>query len=393
MMSLAIAALIVESGSSFADDVAQMKKHTPVVVLKNSKGASVAVAPAYQGRVMTSAAKGSLPGNGWINHELIASGKLLPHINPFGGEDRLWLGPEGAQYSIFFPAGAKFDLEAWQTPALLDTLPFKVDKVSGTSVTLSQTATLKNYIDTEFKLGLTRTVRLLDEKGLKKNLGVSSKGLDVVMYESENTLKNMGGKAWSKDSGLLSIWILGMLKHSATTTVVMPIKPGSTDKLGPAVKDTYFGKVPGDRLKVTDSHVFFRADGEFRSKIGIPPKRAMPVCGSYDPGRGLLTIMQFTLPAGAQDYVNSMWELQDHPYAGDVSNSYNDGPPAPGKKPLGPFYEIESSSPALALGPGESATHFQRTFHFRGTKAQLHAIAKHVLGVDLTVLENKSFWK
>lgn len=393
MMSLAIAALMVEGAPTFADDVAQMKKHTSVVVLKNSKGASVAVAPAFQGRVMTSAAKATLAGNGWINHELIASGKLGPHINPFGGEDRLWLGPEGGQYSIFFPAGAKFDLASWQTPPLLDTVAFKVDKLSSTAVTLSQTATLKNYIDTEFKLGLTRTVRLLDEKGLKKNLGVSSKGLNVVMYESENTLKNLGANPWSKDTGLLSIWILGMLKHSPTTTVIMPIKPGPEEKLGPQVKDAYFGKVPADRLKIVDSHIFFRADGEFRSKIGIPPKRAMPVCGSYDPVRGLLTIMQFTLPAGARDYVNSMWELQEHPYSGDVSNSYNDGPPGPGQKPLGPFYEIESSSPALALGPGESATHFQRTFHFRGTKAQLHVIAKTVLGVDLTVLEAKNFWK
>jgi len=31
---------------------------------------------------------------GWINRELIASGKAMPHINPYGGEERLWLGPE-----------------------------------------------------------------------------------------------------------------------------------------------------------------------------------------------------------------------------------------------------------------------------------------------------------
>ncbi len=393
MMSIAIAALMMEGRTTFADDVASMKKHTPIVVLKNSKGASVAVAPAYQGRVMTSAANTGKAGNGWINHDLIASGKTTPHINPYGGEDRLWLGPEGGQYSIFFASGSKFDLEAWQTPALLDTMPFKVDKQTGTSVTLSQTATLKNYLDTEFKLGLKRTVRLLDEKALQKNLGVSAKGLDVVMYESENTLSNMGDKAWTKDGGLLSIWILGMLKHSDTTTVIMPIKSGEDSQLGPRVKDTYFGKVPADRLKVQDAHVFFRADGKFRSKIGIPPKRAMPVCGSYDPVRGLLTIVQFTLPAGATDYVNSMWELQSNPFGGDVTNSYNDGPPAPGKKPLGPFYELESSSPAMALGAGQSATHFHRSFHFRGTRAQLHGIAKTVLGCDLTALEGKNFWK
>jgi len=32
---------------------------------------------------------------GWINRELVASGKRQKHINAFGGEDRFWLaGPE-----------------------------------------------------------------------------------------------------------------------------------------------------------------------------------------------------------------------------------------------------------------------------------------------------------
>ena len=63
---------------------------------------------------------------GWINRELIASGKLQPHINVFGGEDRFWLGPEGGQFSIFFAKGAKFELADWFTPAAIDTLPFQV---------------------------------------------------------------------------------------------------------------------------------------------------------------------------------------------------------------------------------------------------------------------------
>ena len=60
------------------------------------------------------------------------------------------------------------------------------------------------------------------------------------------------------------------------------------------------------------------------------------------------TALAFTLPPAPHGYVNSKWEIQQQPYAGDVANSYNDGPPAPGAKPLGPFYELESSSPAAA---------------------------------------------
>ena len=95
----------------------------------------------------------------------------------------------------------------------------------------------------------------------------------------------------------------------------------------------------------------------------------------------MLTIVSFDLPAGAGDYVNSMWEIQKQPFAGDVVNSYNDGPPAPGAKPLGPFYELETSSPAAALAPGASLTHVHRTLHLEGEKAALDAIARRVLGV------------
>ena len=68
----------------------------------------------------------------------------------------------------------------------------------------------------------------------------------------------------------------------------------------------------------------------------------------------MLTIVQYSRPTDATTYVNSMWEMQKEPYKGDVINSYNDGPPAPGKPPLGPFYELETSSPALSLQPAST---------------------------------------
>jgi len=75
------------------------------------------------------------------------------------------------------------------------------------------------------------------------------------------------------------------------------------------------------------------------------------------------------------------------PFRGDVVNSYNDGPPAPGAKPLGPFYELETSSPAAALAPGRSLTHVHRTFHFQGERAGLDALARALLGVSLDEVE------
>jgi hypothetical protein len=74
---------------------------------------------------------------------------------------------------------------------------------------------------------------------------------------------------------------------------------------------------------------------------------------------------------------------QAEPYVGDVANSYNDRPLAPGKKGLGPFYEIEWLSPATALESGQSLTHRHCTVHVQADAAILDRLAKEVLGVDL----------
>jgi len=143
-----------------------------------------------------------------------------------------------------------------------------------------------------------------------------------------------------------------------------------------------------ERLLVNESKGFlaFRADGQYRSKIGLGPARAKGVLGSYSEPAQLLTLVLYNKQRGATRFVNSMWEQQSAPYAGDEINSYNDGPPAPGKPPLGGFYEIESSSPAAALAPGESITHVHQTYHVSGPRAELDALARHVLGVSLEEL-------
>jgi hypothetical protein len=81
-------------------------------------------------------------------------------------------------------------------------------------------------------------------------------------------------------------------------------------------------------------------------------------------------------------YVNSKWEIQNEPYKGDVVNSYNDGPLANGTQ-LGPFYELESSSRALALKRGATGGHVQSTYHFEGKFESLNKLSIQILGVDL----------
>jgi hypothetical protein len=134
---------------------------------------------------------------------------------------------------------------------------------------------------------------------------------------------------------------------------------------------------------IKENVAFFSGDGKFRSKIGINPARCRPILGSYDSANKVLTLVQFTFPTEPARYVNSKWEIQSHPYAGDVANSYNDGPPSPGAKPMGPFYEMESSSPAAALAPGKFLEHVHRTIHLTGPEQALDKVARGVLGVGL----------
>ena len=91
---------------------------------------------------------------------------------------------------------------------------------------------------------------------------------------------------------------------------------------------------------------------------------------------------------GVTDYVNSLWEIQKEPYKGDAINAYNDGPPAPGVKPMGPFYELETSSPAAALQPNESIRHIHATFHFKGSAAQLDPVIKKLFGITTKEIVN-----
>jgi hypothetical protein len=399
MKLIAVAALAVLLGqtgapcvraATFGEDVAFLRRHTHIIVLSDETGAAqLALAPAWQGRVMTSTADKSTGRSfGWINRELIASGKELPHINVFGGEDRFWLGPEGGQFSIYFAQGAPFDTEHWFVPKALDLDPFQTVSRSQHSAVFQARFSLTNYSGTRFEVAAKREVRLLGDKTAWADLRLPpSENIALVAYESDNTLINVGKQPWKKDTGLLSIWILGMFTPSPSATIVVPIKPGPESELGVPVTSDYFGAIPPRRLKVTEKTVFLSGDGKFRSKIGISPRRSTGMLGSYDADHRVLTIVQFNQPDGVNDYVNSLWKLQDNPYAGDVANSYNDGPPAPGAKPLGPFFEMESSSPAVALPPGGSIEHTHRTFHLTGPEPELDDIARAVLGVSLATVK------
>jgi hypothetical protein len=380
-------AMAIDSAKQYGFNRDFLKKHVNIIELRNSSSA-ITIIPAWQGRVMTSTADGDSGFSfGWINRALIASGKILPHINAFGGEERLWLGPEGGQFSIFFSKGKSFVYDNWQTPAFLDTTPFQLISSTDSSALFGNDIVTENYSGTSLKFRIEREVTLLSEKELNKLLSVDTKNLKCVAYRSDNKLINQGEEAWKKETGLLSIWMLGMFNPSPAIIIVIPVKPGDERVIGPKVNDSYFGKISRERLKVSGNHIFFKADGKSRGKIGIPPLRATGVMGSYDSDNKILTLLICRLPVGKKDYVNSSWQIQENPFSGDALNSYNDGPLEDGSQ-MGPFYELETSSPAADLKPGESLSHIQFTIHLTGDLIILDEVSRKVLGVSLNEISS-----
>jgi hypothetical protein len=410
--SLALAAETKGKPMSYSLALEFLAKHTQVVELGDDEGALVAVCPQWQGRVMTSTCDGNGGLSfGFINDRYIAAGKLDRHFNNFGGEERLWLSPEGGQFSLWFEPGKPQNLDNWFTPPAFNEGAWKVlspalngpgaKYISKAPLRMGTTMKFKNTSGTQFHLDVVRTVRLLGKADLKAMLGesaakkVAAPSVKSVAYETDNRLTNRGADM-SLETGLASIWILGMMNSGPETVVIVPYKPGSEDALGPVVKSDYFGAVPAERLRIMPEAALMRADGNYRAKIGVSQRRVRNVLGSIDFKTNVLTLVHFSMPAdpARERYMNNQWgDRLAEPYKGDVANSYNDGPPAPGKKGLGPFYEIESLSPAKPLKTGESLSHQHRTIHIQADPATLADLAKEVLGVDLAKVKSEMLAK
>ena len=343
--------------------------------------AKLLIVPAYQGRVMTSTAGGDNGSSfGWINHSFIESGKQDPQINVYGGEERFWLGPEGGPYSIYFKPGTEQIFENWLVPPVIDTEAFDVVQADSRLAEFVKNTVLTNASGTKFHIGIQRIISLITMNSVSDLLGIDiPEGIHSVAYQTDNIIENTGDDAWTKEGGLLSIWMLCMFNPTPSTTVFIPYKQEAG---GVIVNDDYFGKVPSDRLIADDGTIYFKIDGEYRSKIGLPYNRATELCGSYDSEKQVLTLLWCSIPPEAEPYVNSKWGDQEDHYNGDVINSYNDGPVEDGSI-MGPFYEIETSSPGAELQPGESMKHTQRIMHFQGEEAELASMVRQLFNLDL----------
>jgi len=372
---------IAYAEGSFGYDQNFIKKHDSSAVILQSGESKMIVSPKYQAKVFTSTAAGdSGQSFGWINYKAFDR-PAAAHINPYGGENRIWLAPEGGKFSLYFKKGDSMDYAHWQTPAPFDSEDWTLLHHDSTTVSLQKEMELVNYSGTTLRFLVKRFIGILPEKTIDSLLAIPSDNtVSAVGYQTVNALVNTGAAPWTEATGMPAIWLLDMLKVSDSNTIVVPYEDSLKGKEKIATTD-YFGEIPKERIKYDQSTIFFRADGKKRCKLGVSPQRAKNVIGSYDAINRVLTIVLFDLEKDAK-YLNQEWKTTKPPFSGDVINAYNDGPLADGTQ-LGPFYELESVAPAVALQPGEQTIHRHAVFHFTGNESGLDAIARKVLGVSL----------
>jgi hypothetical protein len=354
---------------TFGYDLNFLSSRDSLIVLKDVD-AQVIVSPGFQGKVFTSTAQGSKGKSfGWINYNVFDK-EPDPHMNAYGGENRLWLGPEGNKFSLFFEPGKAMEFENWKTPPAFDLGPWRLVSATEKEVAMHQDATLINYQGTELKIGINRTVRLLSRNEIAAQLNIDITERDAIVgYSTTNEITNAGDHEWTRKSGAPCIWILDMFTPSPGTTIVIPYKEHGEGKI---VTSDYFGEISADRLTVSGGRILFTADGKSRGKIGVSPKRARTIAGSYNAQDGVLTVVTFDVDSAAT-YLNQEWNTNKDPFSGDAVNAYNDGPLTDGTQ-MGPFYELESVSPAALLAPGSTMSHRHNVFHITGNKDRVKSL-------------------
>ena len=143
-------------------------------------------------------------------------------------------------------------------------------------------------------MNIDRTVSLMDAGEVAADFNIQlTNDMKIVAYKSENKITNTGDKAWTKEGGLVSVWMLGCFNPTPTTTVFIPYKQ---DAEGTIVNDEYFGKIPADRLIKENGIIYFKIDGLYRSSWDCRLHGQRIFAGSYDSSKGVLTILWCSLP-------------------------------------------------------------------------------------------------
>lgn len=369
---------------TFGYDLHYLSDKDSLVILSSDDSLSqVIVSPKLQGKVFTSTASGAEGKSlGFLNYKVFESEENNKHMHGYGGENRLWIGPEGGRYSVFFKPGVEQVYDNWFAPAPFDNEPWRLISSDKHSVRMEKDMEMSNYEGKSMHFKIGREVSLLSKADIQSKLGIQlSDKVKAVAYATNNSITNLNDFAWTKETGTVCIWMLDMFNPAPKALTIIPIKAGDEKKLGKVATTDYFGEIPADRMKMKDNVLYLKTDGKFRSKVGLNVMRTKAIAGNYDPDAKQLTITTFDIdPKGT--YLNQEWNPKKDPLVGDAQNAYNDGPLEDGSI-MGPFFEMESASPAAFLKSGETLNHAHNVFHFMGDESDLTLITKALLGLSI----------
>ena len=349
-----------------------------IELIGNEGKARLMITPAYQGRVITTTYHGQEgQPNGWYDKNLLQP--KVENMSGLGGEDRLWIGPLGSQFSFFFQQTEPLSEDNWQVPAPMEAEPYELVSFNKQAAHMQKTMRLTNFKGTTFHLKIDRNIRLLSATDIQQLLSLHlDTGMAYVAFESKNTLENLNEEKLSKATGLASLWSAGMYEGSAKSVVIIP----ATQPLNISDLYRYLGPLDNRRLQLKGQTVLFKADGQYRSKIGVPPHLAPPIYGCYNPERQRLTIVQYQQTNDGL-YCNSAVTVQEDPYQGESIPIYNHGTMDYSPTDEVSFYELESTSAMRELMPGEKLSHYHRVYHFNGSTDMLDNVSKQLLGISL----------
>ncbi len=309
----------------FSQDVALLEKYFTAEVLAVGDS-RIVVLPELQGRIMVSSSQGDDGESlGWINRSLLDSDKINPLLS-VGGSDRLWFGPEIGPYSVFLPPGVEAVSENMRLQSAMSTQPYQVTERGDRYVVMEADIKLQNYNNFLFQAHVKRHIRLFSHPEVERELGIIiPENLSAIGFGSNTKIKNTSNKSWTREQGLFSIWSLGMFPSGQGVTAFVPFQHALTSATD------YFNEGKPSHTRIADQTLFYRVDGEFINKVGIPLVNTLPIMGSYDRHKNLLTITTFSFPKNSDTpYVSSIWDSKRPPYDGEAINIFNDGPDAGG---------------------------------------------------------------
>ena len=254
---------------------------------------------------------------------------------------------------------------------------------------LPKRMSLANYSGTPLDIDVDRTVRLLDRRTSPR---ISACSLDRTFAWWDSSRPTPSPTPAASRGSAIPGWcrcgssgcLRRLLKRQSR---FHSCRAGST--LGPVVNDAYFGKVPSDRLRVKGPVIFFRGDGQYRSKIGLSPSRARSVAGSYD-GRAARADAR---PVHASGRRRAHTSTRCGKCSASRSKETSSTATTTVRRRQASRRSVRSTSwkrrrRRSASRPTQQHTHVHRTFHLVGPAGDLDRIARATLGVGLGEIRN-----